>query len=64
MATQTWLGDTPGDMTWLTGQHGAPADMACAILYGNEDLPTRIEAWREYNPHHETPPDWLWVASE
>ena len=56
----TWLGADPDDMIWLAEVHGVPPDMKCAILFGNEDAPARIEAWREYNPHYQTAPDFVW----
>lgn len=31
------------DMLWLSQVHNAPKGYACAILYGNEDSPTKIE---------------------
>ena len=58
---QTWL-DQPDDMQWLQDVHGAPADMHCAVVRGNEDSPERIEAWREPNPHHAASPDWVYVS--
>jgi|HubBroStandDraft_4_1064222.scaffolds.fasta_scaffold1550800_2 hypothetical protein len=58
-----WLGDEPGDMQWLHDVHGCPDGMACAVLFGNEDAPTRIKAWRTYNPDHRAPPDWTYASA-
>lgn len=60
---QTWLGDEPGDMEWLSSVYGAPSDLKCAILTGNEDSPSKIEGWKEYNPRLDCPPDWVWHDS-
>lgn len=60
----TWLGEQEGDMDWLTEVYAAPPDMTCAILYGNEDAATKIEAWRAYNPHYQTPPDWTYTRDD
>ena len=61
---QTYL-DTPEDMQWLRDVHcqDMPADMSCAILYGNEDAPEKVEAWRVNNPHHQAPADYAWPVS-
>lgn len=60
---QTWLGEDNDDMDWLANVYGAPSDMKCAILTGNEDSPAKIEAWKHYNPHFEASPDWVWEPS-
>lgn len=61
---QVFLGEQDGDMEWLHDVHGVPSDMKCAILTGNEDSPEKIEAWREFNPHYQTPPDWTFDAEK
>ena len=48
----------PDDMKWLSDVHGVPRDMKSAIIVGNEDSPTQIEAWRDEDPDCNAPPDW------
>jgi hypothetical protein len=57
-----WL-DSFEDITWVQDVHNVPADMRCVILYGNEDSPDRIEAWREIAPHYQAPPDFVYDRS-
>lgn len=55
----------PLDLEWLE-THACPAakgqGLRFAILYGNEDSPSKIEAWCVRNPCVTQPPDFLWHA--
>ena len=62
--SMTFLGEQEGDMKWLHEVHNCPVDMTCAIVFGNEDFPERIEAWREFNPEYQITPDWIFDASK
>lgn len=44
--------DTPEDMKWLRDVHlqGLPSEYESAVVHGNEDFPSRIEAYRTPNP--------------
>jgi hypothetical protein len=48
------------DMRWLRDVHwtNLPSDARCALLYGSEDAPEKIEAWRSDNPRHQQPADY------
>ena len=65
MAKQTFL-DTDEDMAWLRAVHCAdmPQGMLCAILTGNEDAPSKVEAWKARNPRHDAKPDYVRVFFE
>lgn len=55
----TYLGGDD-DMRWLRTTHwpSLPEDARCALLYGNEDAPEKVEAWRIDNPHHTSRADY------
>jgi hypothetical protein len=57
--------DTPEDMQWLRDVHckDMPETMTCAILEGNEDSPTKVEAWIINNPHYQAPADYVWTPA-
>jgi hypothetical protein len=54
--------DTHEDMRWLRDVYGAPANIQCAILYGNEDAADKIEGWTVVNPNWDATPDWHYTA--
>jgi hypothetical protein len=40
--------ESPEDLKWLKDVHGITA--CAAMLYGNEDAPTRVDAWDKPEP--------------
>ncbi len=47
--TTTFLED-PDDIIWLSQVHGIPTDgVVCALLYGNEDCPDKVQTFTENN---------------
>lgn len=57
--------DATEDIAWLRDMHcpALPNDIMFVILYGNEDAPEKVEAWREANPHYQCPPAYVWENS-
>lgn len=63
--------DDPADVLWAIEMHvlgkvgrelATPATRyKFAILYGNEDFPSRIEFWKSSNPHHDSKPNAVWI---
>lgn len=50
--------NTPEDMKWLRDVHipGLPSEYEAAVVHGNEDSPSQIEAYLNANPTiHEKP---------
>lgn len=61
-----WL-DTPTDIQWLLDVHLKPAPSfrpGSALLFGNEDAPTRIDVFLTNNPACWQAPDALYLANE
>ena len=58
--------DSEEGMRWLRETHcpKMPARMTCAVLYGNQDSPTKVEAWEVTNPHYQAPPDYVWKETD
>jgi hypothetical protein len=57
----TWLNEI-SDIDWLRDVHlpQLPANIRCAYLHGNEDAPTKIEAWYCTTPMRDALPDFVW----
>lgn len=65
--------NTSEDVAWAIevhageGANAVPAkcsECRFAILYGNEDAPTKIEFWFAENPHYQAKPDFSWTPDE
>lgn len=52
MGLKMVLLNTPEDMKWLRDVHlpGLPPEYESAVVHGNEDWPSRIEAYASLNP--------------
>ena len=56
--------NSPMDMRWLNDVHNVPREMKCAILYGDETSPKKIEAWRSRNPDYRQKPDFVYLQEK
>jgi hypothetical protein len=55
---QTYL-DSPEDLAWLAETHGVDTSKAaCAILFGNEDCPSKVHTYRTQD-YRQRPEVWL-----
>lgn len=57
----TTIIETPSDLQWLKDVHGAPESTKFALLFGNEDAPTKVECWNRIDPMYDQPPD-AWIV--
>lgn len=54
--------DTPEDLAWLREVHLPDApEFGCAMLYGNEDCPDEIRAWKTNSPLFTQEADYVWL---
>ena len=60
--------NSPEDMAWLADVFKLPGEWGSAIIYGNEDAPSRVELFYSAEPGVDQAPDstitsenWPWI---
>jgi hypothetical protein len=56
--------NSPEDIEWLRSTHlpTLPASCRSYILHGNEDAPTKVEAYDTDMPTYDQAPDFVWIV--
>ena len=52
------------ELQWLRETHDPhlPAETLFVILHGNEDAPSKLEAWFTATPRFDQPANYVWIA--
>ena len=53
--------NSPEDMAWLADVFKIPGEWGSAIIYGNEDAPSRVELFYSAEPDFDQAPDKVFI---